>query len=247
MSFRRLDDYEENFLKENDFERVREKYRRRIVLEFLSRRNARRILEIGCGISPLFTDVAGFDEFHIVEPIPSFVERATELAAGDSRIFFHQSRLEDEPGLSGAGPFDAIVASSILHEVEDSDIFLEKIRALCTTETTVHFNASNAKSFHNLIAFEMGLIGDPHELSKRAVRLQRKRVFDPETLVECLNKRGFRCVESGTFFFKPFPDSQMQKLLEEGVLNEQMLEAYMKVIKYIPDFGSEIYAHVQVS
>lgn len=237
-------DYQQNY---EGFEAHQVRYRRRKVLEILSRSSHTSILEIGCGLEPLFTWAEDFASYTIVEPASVFVEAARSLAEGDPRIEIHHGCLESSVSALRSRSYEFIVASSLLHEVPDPRAFLEALRELSTRDTLVHINVPNAYSLHNLLAVEMGLIANPHEKSQLARLYQRTSTFDPASLTETVTRAGFRVVSSGSYFLKPFTHDQMQALLDREVITEAVLDAMYDVIEHsLPELGSEIYVNVRV-
>ena len=116
---------------------------------------------------------------------------------------------------------------------------------LCTEDTIVHINVPNANSIHRLLAVQMGLIEDIHELSELQLRMQRNHVYDLESLRAIVEKCGFEVIESGTYFPKFFSAGQMEKMLNGGIIQESIFEGLDKMIKYMPEFGSEIYVQTK--
>lgn len=79
------DDYVGIELKE--FEAYQVKYRRRLVLEQIEKYRPKKILEIGCGMEPLFCYVKNAD-FTIIEPSEYFCQNAKKLAGGGKGIMY---------------------------------------------------------------------------------------------------------------------------------------------------------------
>ncbi len=72
--------YEESYLNNNDFEKYQINYRRKKILEILKKYNPRKVLEIGCGMEPLFINDGG-REYVIVEPAKQFYDNAVKKSA----------------------------------------------------------------------------------------------------------------------------------------------------------------------
>lgn len=232
---------------EAGFETILVGIRREQVLSFLRRSRARRVLEVGCGLEPLFLFWSDFDAMTIVEPSEEFVAAARERAAGDARIDVRAAYLEDVTGELAARRHDAVVVSSLLHEVPDPARLLASVRALCGPETDVHFNVPNVRSFHRLLALEMGLISDVFEQSETEKRFHRHTRFDAERLGRMLTAGGFRIVESGTYFVKPFTHAQMEALLRSGTVDMRLIDGLQRMTRYLPDMGCELFANVRIA
>ena len=78
---RDINKYTEEYIK-SDFEEYLVAYRRKKVLEVLNMVSHRRILEIGCGMEPLFKYIPEeqFEEYTVVEPSVSFWRNAMHEA-----------------------------------------------------------------------------------------------------------------------------------------------------------------------
>ena len=134
-----------------------------------------------------------------------------------------------------------VICSSLLHEVEKPEVLLKAIFSVCNESTIVHINVPNAKSFHRILAYESGMIKNVHDMSKRNIELQQNRVFDIETVAELVRGCGGTMIDSGTYFVKPFTHKQMLDLLEEKIIDEDVLNGFYTMTKYMPDLGSELY------
>lgn len=229
----------------SDFEPVQARMRRRMLLELLGRWQPRRVLEIGCGNDALFTDYAHFDRFCVVEPGAAFAEQARARAGIDPRVRVVQSFMEDAVEQLAGESFDCIVLSGLLHEVPDAASLLAAVRALCSADTQVHVNVPNAHSLHRLLALEMGLISDLHQLSDNQRDLQQPRTFDSHSLSALCADNGFKVIEQGSYFIKPYTHRQMAQLQDIGLLDERMLDGLYGLARRLPDMGSEIFVNLR--
>lgn len=223
------------------FEAVQVRYRRKKVCELLARLRPRRVLEVGCGRAPLFLDYTDFAVMHVVEPGDRFHANAVASAKGRADVLVHHGTIEHvAPALAGEA-FDAIVMSSVLHEVADPMTLLGAVKTLCSTGTMLHVVVPNARSFHRRLAVEMGLIDSVFERSPTQQRMQQSQTFDVEALQALLRASGFDVVDTGTFFIKPFTHAQMAALYEQRFLTDQMLDGLYAMSEHLPGIGSEIY------
>ncbi len=219
--------------------------RHRHVLRWLEDHNARRVLEVGCGFEPLFSQRPEFDSWRIVEPITEFVRRARELAAGDNRVEVWEGYLEDHTPVLASEDFDFIVVSSVVHGVPDPARMLEAVRSLCGENTVAHFSVPNMLSFHRLLALEMGLIRDVFQPSARDRDFGHHAQFDRGRFIGLLESAGFRVVESGTYFVKPFSHDQMDAMLSTGAFPPSLIDGLDRMIRYMPEHGCELYANAR--
>ena len=144
--------------------------------------------------------------------------------------------------------FDMVVASCVLHEVNNPQVFLSSLRRLCTPGTTVHINVPNARSLHRLLAVAMGLIShEAIQSDTQQMMQQRSTVYNTITLRAELERAGFLVIDSGSIFVKPFTHAQMQKLVEIGFMTSEMLDGFDRLVEYLPDLGSEIWVNARCS
>lgn len=241
---RDLDKYQTDYIN-LPFEPHHVRYRKRKVVECLRKHRARRILEVGCGVDPLFMSFADFETLDVVEPSAAFFEIAEQSTAGMRNVRLHRGTLEENAQQLSGHSFDFILLSSLLHELQDPRGLLCSVRALCDATTLVHIVVPNAKSLHRLLALEMGLIDSIYRLSSTQHRMQQHTSFDLCSLSELVTSCGFSVVESGTFFIKPFTHAQMAELLKCGFLTEQMLDGLYGLSAHLPEFGSELFINAK--
>jgi SAM-dependent methyltransferase len=243
-----IDDYSAKYAEQyqrGGFETVLVAVRRERVLQAMARYPHRRVLEVGCGLDPLFTSCDGWDEFTVVEPSAEFAGRARSLAAGRPRVRVIQAFFEDAASQLPPTLPDFVAVSSLLHEVENPRRLLGSIRAACATDTMVHINVPNVRSFHRLLALEMGVIADVFEESELERRFQRQTRFDMNTLVRMVEEEGFTVRQSGSYFVKPFTHAQMQAMLEAGIIDDRVIRGLAAMTTHLPEIGSEIFVDVK--
>lgn len=229
------------------FEPIQAAMRRRLVLRRIERHRPLRVLEVGCGNASLLTDLPDV-AVTVVEPSPIFADRARAQAAGRADVEVVQAYLEEfasAPARPG-NDFDMIVASSVLHEVCAPQALLAAVRRLCGPRTVVHVNVPNARSLHRLLALGMGLIGDPAAISDTQRTMQQSTTYDADALEAEMARAGFTVSERGTLFVKPFTHAQMQRLVDENFMTPAMLDGLDKLVEWLPDLGSEIWADAKL-
>lgn len=242
---RNLDDYVKHY-NAMPFEHIQIEYRRQLVLNQVRRCKPHRLLEVGCGALPLFTDLPVEMDITVVEPAQTFADNARRLAHGREHVQIMHGFIELVD--LGTTPFDMIVLSCVLHETPDPSAMLGVISNLCGPDTTLHVNVPNAHSMHRLLAVAMGLIPDPGQQSDmQRLMQQRDKTYSTETLRSELLSSGFRILEEGSLFVKPFTHSQMQALIETGFMTRAMLDGLDKLVNLLPELGSEIWANARRS
>ena len=242
---RDIDKYTEDYNQPN-FEDYQVIYRRKRILEIMKGYQPKRILEIGCGMEPLFQYINfGYDKYIIVEPSERFFDNAINLAKGNEKVIGYNSCFSSTEELKNS-KIDFVICSSLLHELEQPIELLQSIAEICNENTIVHINVPNANSLHRLIAKEMGLIQDVHDMSERNKLYQQHNVYDLETLKASVDLVGFKVLEEGSYFVKPFAHGQMYEMIKQDIINENVSEGLYKLERYLPEYGSEIFVNVSV-
>ncbi len=245
---RDIKDYTDKYVDE-PFESTIVEIRKKTVIEQCMKYKHDNILEIGCGMNPFFCDFKDYKRMVIAEPGELFADNAEELAKSENlKVDVVRGFLENETERIKAldTKLDFIILSSVLHELDEPGKMLEAIKSICAQDTVVHINVPNANSLHRLIAIEAGLIKDVHEQSAQMQKMQRRRTYDMALLREEVEKAGFKILNEGSYFVKPFTHAQMQKCLDAGIIDDKVIFGLERVIKYMPEFGAGIYVNVSV-
>ena len=241
---RDLSKYENDYVN-LDFEDIIVSYRRDEVISTIEKYKSSKILEIGCGMEPLFSFLDDYEIFSVVEPSKKFYDNAIKASSGKNNINIYNSTFEDF-SKSNENNYDLIIISGLLHELENPEHFLEDLKSFCTEKTLVHINVPNALSFHRLLAVEVGLIKDVYELSDVQNKMQQFSTFSLKHLIDLANKYGFKVLDSGSFFIKPFTHAQMNTIYKENIINKNILNGLSKMHKHMPDLGTEIYINISL-
>ena len=246
---RDIEDYAKKYLEE-PCEIFQVKYRRKKVLEEMKKYPHKTILEIGVGMEPLFPYVDDYEKYIMVEPAEEFAENAKRLIEKtDSKEKvvciqgFFEACVEQikKMGIS----FEYILVSGLLHEIEKPDDFMNGVKSLCGKNTVVHLNVPNARSIHRLVAKEMGLIADEHEISDLQKKMQRRICYDLDSLSSYVKQVGFEVLDSGSYFPKVLAAGQLEQMLKMNIISDKYFEGMDGIGKYFPENGSEIYVQLK--
>ncbi len=244
---RDLIDYQEQY-KNQPFERYQVFFRKKKIIEILLKTKHDNLLEIGCGLDSIFNDIDSFQKLFVIEPSQLFCKKAvSDLIEHKQKknITVINKLIEESIDKLKSINFDFILISCLLHEVSDPKNLLSSIYAITQPNTIIHINVPNAKSFHRLLAVEMGIIEDIFQKSQSNIQFQQHTVFDMNSLIDLVETSGFYVVDSGSYSFKPFTHLQMENMLQANLITEAMFEGFYKMEKYLPDLGSEIYLNIK--
>lgn len=243
-----IEKYGEQYYKDylnKDFEFTMVRYRQKHVIELMTKYQAKKVLEIGCGMDPIFLFYPQYEQMTVVEPATIMYENALQLAKEKDNITIIQDFVENavENGVNELvnEKFDFILCLGLLHEVTDPKKLLECVRKLCHKDTKLLVSTRNPKSMHLLLAYEAGIIPRLDVLSERAKSLQQQQPLDMEHMKKLLKSYHLDIIEEGSYFIKPFAHSQMKALLENGIISPKVLDGLDNMTKYIPEMGAEIF------
>jgi ubiquinone/menaquinone biosynthesis C-methylase UbiE len=242
---RDLNDYQ-NLYQSQPFEFQQVRQRKKIILELLATLKPTRILEVGCGLESIFLEYTDFEHAVIVEPASDFHRQAVDQFSDLEKITIFKGTLEEMAPQLEQFNFDLVIVSSLIHEITELSKFMDSLLCLAKTTTVFHFNVPNAHSFHRLLAQEMGIIKSVFEKSTNNIQFQQSTVFSMESLTDLVHRFGFEVIDNGSYFIKPFTHLQMQKMLDNSIINADVLMGLNQMIKYMPSLGSEIYINAKI-
>ena len=247
MHNRDIDSYQANY-DQLPFEPTMADIRKRMIVAFLEKQGAKKIIEVGCGNASIFNEYQGFEQMIVVEPSKVFFDRATIDAAKfkEKKITLINQHFSDEifEGHDLKG-IDTLLISGLLHELPDPVIMLRNASRIVNSDTVLHINVPNAHSLHRIMAKEMGLMQDVKQKTELQQLLQQHHTFDIESLTSLAEEAGFTVIESGSYFIKPFSHKQMDVLQHHPLFGDNVIRGFEKLVSYLPGFGAEIYLNLR--
>lgn len=245
---RDLQTYSENYIN-HPFESYQVEFRKKMVLDIIKKNNHKTILEVGCGLSPLYDFFNDFELLTILEPSEVFYNKTVDYIAKhncEKKIEIFNNYFEDVLETVSSRNYDLIIISALLHEIGDLKSFFTRLKELVKPGTIVHIDVPNGNSLHRLLALEMGLIKSTTEFSDFNVQFEHSRVFDLKSLKKLVKEYDFKIIEKGSYFIKPFTHFQMQKMIDYNIIDIKVLDGFYNLIKYFPQLGSEIYIDFKI-
>jgi hypothetical protein len=247
---RDLKDYYNKYIEDN-FDHILSDYKRIYVeVELIKKLKPKSIIEIGCGINPLFFHFEDFEQLTIIEPAGGFCEFVLDKLNNEyshlkSKVKILQKTIQ-EVGILVPAP-DFILCAGLLGEIPDPVEIVTGIYKISGPGTHTYISAPNENSFHRILAKEAGLIKELAQLSDEQIKFQRFHVFSRQKLIDIATGNGFKVVDSGTYFVKPFTHKQMNYLIKEKLIDMDIILGLGKMIKYMPDMGAEAYVCLRKS
>ncbi len=238
------EDYAQKYLVEMDFERHLITGRQDRCLEFLAEHRPGTLLEVGCGPDLLIDrfDLAAssIETWAVVEP-SFYADRIAERMATSDKLALTRGYVEDQIEAIRAhapGGYDAVLLSGLLHETEQPANMLSAAYAVLREGGHLFVSVPNARSFHRLLAVEMGLMESATELSDRNVQLGQPIVYSRETLAPLIAAAGFSDASFSGYMFKPFSNGQMAQVIE--AIGDDVVAGLNRLGKLFPDNAAEI-------
>lgn len=170
-----------------------------------------------------------------------FYNLAKSFAGSRSNIHLFKEKIENVIEDIKSFKPDFIIIGGFLHEISNPDEVLRLIHQICSIDTVIYSFVPNARSFHRLLALEMNVINDIHQKSQHDILFNRREVYNVSSFIDLFLANGYKILDHGTIFIKPFTNAQLEKMMECGIIDESMLKGLDQMIKYIPDMGAEIW------
>ena len=90
----------------------------------------------------------------------------------------------------------------------------------------------NPRSLHRLVALEMGLIDDLHDIAERGERFGTKRLMDAGDMAALGHSAGLREIAREGVFLKPLPNDALEALPDE------VLDGLEGAVRHLPEHGA---------
>lgn len=185
-----------------------------------------RVLEAGAATGLMTVDLAAAGARVLaLDRSAAYLDRLVERNLPHVRTA--QCDLDEDP--LPEGPYDHVVATNLLHELDDPQAFLARCAGVLGPDGLVHVSVPNPTSLHRLVALEMGLLDDLGELSARAEEFSTRRMLDRRTLREYAQEAGLEMSAATGVVCKPLPNALMEQLPPD------VLDGLNRVSHRVPD------------
>jgi 2-polyprenyl-3-methyl-5-hydroxy-6-metoxy-1,4-benzoquinol methylase len=189
------------------------------------------VLELGCATGRM-TERFASRAAHVtaVDRSEPYLDRARRRAAAGVAW-----RHADITTFECDRTFDHVVATNVVHELDDPIAFLARCRRWAGPHGHVHVSHQNPHSIHRLAGIDAGLAGSVHEVTDEARSLQTVRLYARAELEELGERAGLRCVHHEGVMLKPVPNSSM------ATLPDDVLRSLVAVAHRFPEHCSMNY------
>jgi hypothetical protein len=100
----------------------------------------------------------------------------------------------------------------------------------------------NARALSRQLALHMGLLKDLKELTPNDHNHGHRRVYDRVTLNHDIATAGFDVVAQGGIMLKILADFQMDRLIDNGMLQQQQIDGLYALGLEYPDLTGSLFA-----
>lgn len=180
---------------------------------------AKSILQLGYGEGILAAALISQDaNMDIIEGSSILAEHAKEKLPNN--VFVHNQLFEE---FLPTKLYDCIVATNILEHVDDPIEILGLMYQWLSPAGVAIVTVPNAESLHRRLAVEMKIQKSIYTLSERDHIVGHQRVYDMSSLVDQVQRAGFKIRERRGFVLKVLANAQ------QNSMNEEIIKAFHTV------------------
>lgn len=186
------------------------------------------VLELGCAAGLMTERLARRGASVVaVDREPAYLARLA--ARGLERV---SCRTADLERYADDAVYDHVVATNVLHELDDPHGLLVRARRWLAPGGVLHVSLQNPDSIHRLVALELGLIERTEDVSELGLRYATRRIWSAAAFAELAASAGLvvRCREP--VMLKPLPNALM------ATLPDELLAGLMRVAHRFPEHGA---------
>jgi len=108
--------------------------------------------------------------------------------------------------------FDTVVCSNVVEHVDNPIDTLKHIKAFGHEDTVFFFSVPNGRGINRRLGADIGMVDYPEQLTQTDIDAGHKRMYNLTSFLRDIKTAGYKIIESGTMFYKPYPNSIMSKM-----------------------------------
>ena len=175
----------------------------------------------------------------VIEGSTRFLEKSKERDLPNVNFIFS---LFENFKLKQGVQYDYVFANYVLEHVIDVDVVLRRLKSVLKPDGLLFVTVPNARAFSRQLALRMKLIDDLYQLTENDKAHGHRRVYDRTLLNRDLERCDFVNISQGGLMFKILADFQLDKLIDEGILDRTHLNGLYELGIEYPDFAAAIYS-----
>jgi len=212
--------------------RLLKEYRLRCARKYISKSG--NLLEIGPADAGMSMELAKmFDRVVIIEPTHEFADDLKRDLDVGKNVNIVNSAIKD---YKKGEKYDYIILSHVLEHIENDSEVLKKLKEMLEEEGRVFIMVPNANCINRKIGIKLNLSNSPFDLNERDKKIGHLRVYNFQSLIKVCESAGFKVINKGGLFIKPFPNEKMEK-----ICSEELLRIFMELGEEYPEISTEIY------
>jgi 2-polyprenyl-3-methyl-5-hydroxy-6-metoxy-1,4-benzoquinol methylase len=220
---------------QSPYSRIKKDIIQNLILKSTSNRQSIKVLQLGCsnGYESDFL-VKNFGDVTIVDGSSLFIEKLQKDNSNKSVKYVH-ALFEDLLSVLDE-KYDVICCNYILEHVYDSGDILRILRNMLSENGYLFVVVPNANALSRQIACEMKLLVNLTDLTENDLRHGHRRVYSSDTLRDEVATAGFEIVQMKGIVLKILADFQLNKLLTDGFLTQEHIEAMQRLAEKPENF-----------
>lgn len=197
-----------------------------------------RALELGCSDGFMTEMIAGHvDHLDVVDGSELFLAEAKKR--GLPNVNFINSLFEE---FEADEKYNYVIASYILEHVFDPVAVMKMARSVLQPDGLLLLLVPNARALSRQLAVHMGLLNGLKELTPNDHNHGHRRVYDRVDFDRDIAAAGFENVSQGGVMLKILADFQMDKLIDDGTLQEAQLDGLYRLGLEYPDLCGSLFS-----
>jgi SAM-dependent methyltransferase len=191
-------------------------------------RPGQSVLELGCATGLMTARLAGRGAAVVaVDREPAYLARLAARGLTGVRL-----RRADLERYEDGAVYDHVVATNVLHELDDPLALLVRARRWLAPGGRLHVSLQNPESLHRLVALELGLIDRLETVSDLGRRYATRRLWSAAAFAGLAASAGLVVRSREPVLLKPLPNALM------AALPGDVVEGLMRVAHRFPENGA---------
>jgi 2-polyprenyl-3-methyl-5-hydroxy-6-metoxy-1,4-benzoquinol methylase len=187
-----------------------------------------RVLELGCAAGLMTERLAATGASVVaVDREPEYLARVAAR-----RLQGVTCRQADLARYLDAERYDHVVATNVLHELDDPARLLARARAWLMPDGLLHVSLQNPESIHRLVALEMGMIERTEDVSELGLRYATRRLWSAAAFGALAAHAGLRVRSREAVMLKPLPNALM------ATLPDDLIAGLLRIAHRFPEHGA---------
>lgn len=210
-----------------------------LMREFSAHLSGSRALELGCYKGEFTAAILQrFSDVTVVEGSAELITTAKARVESAATFILATFERVDLP----KGYYDAVFLIHTLEHLDEPSVVLRAIKEWLSPSGRLFVAVPNANAISRQIAVKMGVVDYNAAVTQGERDHGHRRTYTLDTLEFEMRQSGFRIVESGGVFFKPFANFQLDRMIEHGIIDNAYLEACFALGRKYPDFCASSFA-----